>query len=268
MNFTFLQIEFINFLLDQLNFNQIEESNTDKFKAQYFEQLKKSYYKFKSLANCEYSIILHNNVERKIPKNAVLSFKYKDNGNFFEVPSFSIFNYLQLEIKIKENGLYDIIDSNSKYISASDIANFTYCPVSYAISKSIKYKTLTSAKIGIELHESSFINSMIFKESKKEELVSTNEEIFNDENFKILSAKLKNCDILYSGHSQNDEVKYFKSTKGNFIGQPDFILRDRITNKIFVIEEKYHNIPKEFYSYGDNEYYNNWWIQVINATLG
>lgn len=256
LNFTNRQEEFIKSLLYQLNFNQIEESYVDKFNAQYFIGLLKSYQNYKSLTNCEYSTIIHNGVEIKIPKNALLSFKYKDNGNFFEVVNFSIFNYLIFEIKVKENALYDIVDQKSKYISASDIANFTYCPVSYAISKSIKYKTLISAKLGTELHESSYINSIIFNEFKKEEFVSTNEELFDDENFKILNAKLKNCDILYSGHSGNEEIKYFKSSIGSFIGQPDFILRDRITKKIFVIEEKYHNIPKQFYSYGDNEYYN------------
>lgn len=254
MNFTSNQKVFINSLLDQLNFNQIVKSNTDKFTMEYFNQLLKSYKKFKDLANCEYSMILYNNVERIIPKNAILSIIYKDNGEFFEAESFSIFDYLKLEIKIKKNELYDIIETDSIYISASDIANFTYCPVSFAISRSIKYKTLASAKIGLELHETSFINSMIFNKSKKE-LVNSIEEIFYDESFKTLSDILKNCDILYSGHSPNDKVKYFKSSRGNFIGQPDFILRDRTTNKIFVIEEKYHYIPKEFINYGNTDYY-------------
>lgn len=254
MNFTSNQKVFINSLLDQLNFNQIVKSNTDKFTKEYFNQLLKSYKKFKDLANCEYSMILYNNVERIIPKNAILSIIYKDNGEFFEAESFSIFDYLKLEIKIKKNELYDIIETDSIYISASDIANFTYCPVSFAISRSIKYKTLASAKIGLELHETSFINSMIFNKSKKE-LVNSIEEIFYDESFKTLSDILKNCDILYSGHSPNDKVKYFKSSRGNFIGQPDFILRDRTTNKIFVIEEKYHYIPKEFINYGNTDYY-------------
>lgn len=255
MNFTPNQKEFVSSLLDQLNFDQNEKSNTEKFRMQYFAHLLKTYNKFKNLANCEYSKIIHNNIERIIPKNAILSISYKDNGDFFEAESFSIFDYLKLEIKIKKNRLYDIIETDSIYISASDIANFTYCPVNFAIYKSIKYKTLTSAKIGLELHESSFINSMIFSESKKEKTVTTNEEIFYDENFKTLKDTLKNCDILYSGHSPNDKLKYFKSSKGNFIGQPDFILRDRITHKIFVIEEKYHYIPKEFINYGNADYY-------------
>lgn len=254
MNFTSNQKKFIDSLLAQLNFNQFVKSNSDKFTTEYFNQLLKSYKKFKDLANCEHSMILHKNVERLIPKNAILSIIYKHNGDYFEAESFSIFDYLKLEIKIKKNGLYDIIETDSIYISASDISNFTYCPVSFAISRSIKYKTLTSAKIGLELHETSFINSMIFNESNKERVTSI-EEIFYDESFKTLSDILKNCDILYSGHSQNDKVKYFKSSKGNFIGQPDFILRNRTTNKIFVIEEKYHYIPKEFINYGNTDYY-------------
>ena len=246
MNFTSRQIEFINFLLDQLNFNQIDESKKDRFREDYFQQLIKSYHKFKNIANCEYSIILYNDKEKKIPKNAVLSFRYKDNGAFFEIESFSIFNYLQLEIKIKEHGLYDLITLNSDYISASDIANFTYCPVSFAISKSIKSKTLSSAQIGLELHETSIINSMISSESKKEKTVNNSDEISYDENFKNLNDLLKNCEVLYSGHSQSEKIKYFKSLKGNFIGQPDFILRNKITNKIFVLD--YYNI-RDFHNY-------------------
>lgn len=255
MNFTTRQLAFITFLLDQLNFIQEIEVKRGQFNAQYLNELSKSYSKYRSLASCDYITKTHNNLEIIIPKNALLSFKYEDNGEFFEVLSFSIFNYLQLEIKVKENGWYDIIYKDSNYISASDIANFTYCPVSYAISKSIKYKILTSAKIGTELHEASFTNSLIDKNSKGIYADSTDGEILNDENFKNLSSILSDCEIIYSGHTEKEKNKYFKSAKGKFIGQPDFILRDRTTNKIFVIEEKYHNIPKAFQSFGDRVHF-------------
>lgn len=39
MNFTPNKKIFINFLLYQLNFNQIKKSNTDKFNTQYFNPL-------------------------------------------------------------------------------------------------------------------------------------------------------------------------------------------------------------------------------------
>jgi hypothetical protein len=64
MNFTSNQKKFIDPPLAQLNFNQIVKVDTDKFKTQYFNQFLSAYKKFKNLANCEYSLILYNNVER------------------------------------------------------------------------------------------------------------------------------------------------------------------------------------------------------------
>jgi len=76
------------------------------------------------------------------------------------------------------------------------------------------------------------------------------------ENYIELKNILEDCEIIYSGHSK-DKDKIFRSKKGKFIGQPDFILKNIKTNELIVIEEKYHHIPKQFSSFGNSEYYNN-----------
>ena len=72
MNFTSNQKKFIDSLLGQLNFNQIVKFDTDKFNTQYFNQFLSAYKKFKNLANCEYSMILYNNVERIFQSKLIL----------------------------------------------------------------------------------------------------------------------------------------------------------------------------------------------------
>ena len=52
----------------------------------------------------------------------------------------------------------------------------------------------------------------------------------------------------------DDDVKYFKNDKANFVGQPDFILKNIITNEIIVIEEKYQFIPSVIEDYSHNYY--------------
>ncbi|MNX99896.1 hypothetical protein D3C86_1323690 [compost metagenome] len=68
---------------------------------------------------------------------------------------------------------------------------------------------------------------------------------------------MSDFEIIYSGHSPDDKNKIFKSLKGKFIGQPDYILKNKKNNEIIVVEEKYQLIPKQFISYGNDNYYNN-----------
>lgn len=237
MNFSEKQFALIKFFLQKLNFSEDEVNKNDSFTRKYLNYLAKSYIQFKNIGTCDNS------------ENLLPYFKYTFDGKIYKIDEFTLINYLQLEIKIKESQDFIIHnDINLNITSATDIANFTYCPVNYSISKSFSTKKIESAEIGTEKHSDSYINKLV----KKKEIYPTesynndfdyNESDLNyDENFIELKEFLKDYEILYSGHNEN-VVKYFKNDKGNFVGQPDFILKNIITNEIIVIEEKYQFIP-------------------------
>lgn len=246
MSYSEKQFALIKFLLSKLNFDESEFSNHDSFTLKYLKNLGKTFRQFKYIGTCIDS------------KDLIPYFKYTFDGKIYKIDEFSLINYLQLELQIKEKKSFIIQEKiNLNITSATDIANYTYCPVSYSISKSFKTKKLESAEIGTEKHSESFINKLVKKKNKYLE----GEYIFDyqdtdlnyDKNFIELKELLKDFEIIYSGHNEND-IKYFKNNKGNFVGQPDFILKNVITKEIVIIEEKYQYIPSVIEDYSHNYY--------------
>lgn len=249
MKFTNKQFALIKFFLQKLNFSEDEINKDNSFTSKYLKYLSKSYIHFKNIGTCDNS------------ENLLPYFKYTFDGKIYKINEFTLIDYLQLEIKIKERQDFTIHnDINLNITSATDIANFTFCPVNYSISKSFSTKKIESAEIGTEKHSDSYINMLI----NKKEVYPT--EIYNenfdykkynlnyDENFIQLKELLKDNEILYSGHNEN-VVKYFKNDKGNFVGQPDFILKNILTNEIIVVEEKYQYIPSIIEDFSYDYYY-------------
>lgn len=248
MNFSERHFALIKYFLQKLNFSEDEINKDDSFTRKYLNYLRKSYIHFKNLGTCD------------DVKNLLPYFKYTYDGKIYKINEFTLVNYLQLELKIKENKDFIIHNNfNLNITSATDIANFTYCPVSYSISKSYSTKKIESAEIGTEKHSDSYINKLVKKKSKytgetnNANFEYTESDLNYDENFIELKEFLKDYEILYSGHN-DDDVKYFKNDKANFVGQPDFILKNIITNEIIVIEEKYQFIPSVIEDYSHNYY--------------
>ncbi len=215
MNFSEKQFDFIKYLLDKLNFDFTIEDN---FTIKYIEYISKTYLSFKNIGNCEKTEIFYKNKKENIPKDGIPNIKYLDNGSFYEIKDFSLINFLQLEIEIKSKKKYLVKDTiNLDYITATDISNYTYCPVNYSISKTLYYKSLETAVIGVNKHEESLIN-VITKRNQTHSNNKKNVEEFddfafdnieNDDNFKLLKNILYDFDIIYSGHSLNSKNKIF-----------------------------------------------------------
>ena len=163
---------------------------------------------------------------------------------------------LKLEVELR-NKCYDIEilrNNKSEYISATDLANFIFCPASYSITKSFKIdKFLNNSKIlkGTKLHDEL---RLIYKN-----------EVFgfnNDYISRLFSSqiniikKIKSCTLIFKGHSDSD--KTFVNNEKKFIGKPDYIFLDP-NNNYFIVEEKYHYCkPNEnTYTNQDNFYTNN-----------
>ncbi|SKB39208.1 hypothetical protein SAMN05660776_0918 [Salegentibacter holothuriorum] len=253
MEFTGAQIAVLDYLLETLKFEQLdfEEKN---FTYNFIYHLRQSAPKYKRIASCRKKEICHDNEKKYIPENGLISIPYKENENEFEALTLSIDNFLRLEINLKRKKLYERVDNFNENVSATDISSFTFCPANYSISRSLKYKILESSNSGLELHEKSPIQKLLKKRPKTTLSKSYESELENEESYQNLQSLIHNCEILYSGHSINQK-KVFKSKNGKFVGQPDYILYDKHEQKVFVVEEKYHHIPKEFLSYGDDPYY-------------
>lgn len=252
------QIILINSLLEKLKFEG-DVSVLESHKGLYFQYIKNTFKMFRNIGSCEVTQIKINNEVKDFPKNALLNTKYVFNGVNFEINKehYSLITYLNLEIDIKRNNRYSNIFKPIEYYSATDIANYTYCPVNYSISKSIKYKTLEIATIGTKKHEESLIEQVISKDKKvyplgESEVEYVKAEIENDENYKSLTELLKDFEIIFNGHSKENKDTFFINKK--YRGQPDYILQHKNTKEVIVLEEKYQHIPKEYIDYSGNYY--------------
>jgi CRISPR/Cas system-associated exonuclease Cas4 (RecB family) len=188
------------------------------------------------------------------------------------------YNYYKLEnlhnkyakMKLLVCGIRTLIDRETKfaieskelsYISASDIASYSFCPASYSIKKSFNLNATENMDIGEELHNSHrLLNRYQFTQGRatKTKITSMafakNSEFYSD----LFSSKL-----IFTGHPTDDITKYF--TNGKYIGQPDYIFQNS-KHEFFIIEEKFtfsfanfrsyinHELQTYSYIYGIKEY--------------
>lgn len=141
---------------------------------------------------------------------------------------------LTIEVKLKRNlGSIELKQQPSvTNISATDLSNFNFCPVSYSISKSFEIKYPTNeeaATIGSNFHESLRLipkrdSSETFEPSNFEELVN------------LQISKIRQCKLVFCGHKS--EKFFFKNIGLQYIGQPDYIFQDP-KGVYFVVEEKF-----------------------------
>ncbi len=159
------------------------------------------------------------------------------DSNFLIPKSYNITDYLIREVRDKKNSLLQRKVLNVDFISATDLANFTYCPASYAIAKTFVTDTNENAVVGTSLHEQGRLLPRSL-ESKDEDAERRRSSVRNAKNSHFFST-VKSSTLLFSGH--NGEKKYFRSSKGRFIGQPDYIFRNQ-DGTVFIVEEKFKYI--------------------------
>ncbi len=236
------QIIFLDYILLQL------QLLPGVYRDNYIKHLEKRYKDFKHLLAKK--IDRNDNGEIKYPTDHKFK-KYTVENNLLYPSKFNIVDVLMLEYNIKKKRQYIKLQQNSNVISASDISNFTYCPVSWSISKSYKLPRSEAAQIGTSLHQDhKLINYSKLAQSvnidrswhspttkmRKFNLNFEAEEMIND---------ISNSVVVYAGLSQEDkETHYFKG-KDIYVGQPDYIFFNFKTKKYFAVEEKFHMIPKE-----------------------
>lgn len=268
---------YIDYLFERLDFVD------DTFKIQYFNELIYScekFYRFGAISRQEFNNRYENLFEKE-PYRA----EYFKNNYFYDhnddlyIPdkyNFGIIDYLQLEISIKTKRNVHLKPLTTPFISATDIASYTYCPASFAISKSFILPKTSSAITGTALHEKTFLLKMLtdarydeaqFLDKNWADYTDDIDILLNDTNsdhFKIIEASK----LIFCGHKKkNNSNKVFKGGKNStFIGQPDYLFLSD-TNEYFVVEEKFignngenavfyenHINQVASYMYGINDY--------------
>lgn len=258
-SFTQTKYKLMLYLLMKLGFKK------DDFFGEYINFIINNYSKYKNIGNLKKIEIEYDGQKVSLPQNFNPRKRYIDMGNYYKPEHFSILDFLTSEIRIKQEREFSKKQILFDYVTASDISNFTYCPVSYSISKSIDYKLLLeSTEIGLIEHESSIIHNYF----KSKNFVTEHQESIDSKltkSYHELSEILSKSELIYSGHNVENRIKYFKSKSGKYIGQPDFILRKKDTNEYFIIEEKFQRVPREFVNYRNqgDEYFDNLEIDII-----
>ncbi|GEP93722.1 hypothetical protein SAMN05660909_05681 [Chitinophaga terrae (ex Kim and Jung 2007)] len=194
---------------------------------------------------------------------------YKMKNGLFVPSRYNIIDFLNYEYKVKKNSQIKIKDAFTNYISATDLANYTYCPVSFSISKTFDLKKIESAYNGTDLHESHRLINFISSERGRNQGVGTGSSgligtLIKPEN-ELFFNEIERSTVIYQGHGKAEQKKYFKSFKGDYVGQPDYILQNS-SKDFFVVEEKFQyqstQVEKERY------FHNNHINQLISYLYG
>jgi len=244
----------------------------------------KDYTKFLEIVSPRFKLlgkqkkIWNEEEQRYFPEKSNPFNQHIETENYFIPTDFNIIDLLNIELNIKKNSEYIQKEIQLAYISATDISNFTYCPVSFAISKTFELPKYESAILGTAQHEKQSLINYLQPFKIKEDVYIENQylntievemtldvnPLLTDEN-RFFFNELSGSSIVFYGHDSKEIKKsYFKSSKGNFVGQPDYIFRNNNTLDTFVVEEKFQFAAKNPFNSHHSDYSAEGVRQIIN----
>ena len=235
------EITWLSYCLRALGF--LGDATEEKYLLELYKAMKRKY-------ENDYKIVLKNGVET-----------YR--GNHEKSFAYMTYNIIKNEMRFKKSGYvpnyidpsavkfisnYIAVHTAYSYVTATDISSYTYCPASYCIKKSfVEDEVSEETKVGTELHESNRLLLYTSGEKKEYKLSDniTTGSLVTEEN-KAFFDDIKDSKILYVGHNKEGK-KYFKSSKGSFFGQPDYVFVNDLGKK-YIVEEKFRDVKKEIKS--------------------
>jgi hypothetical protein len=165
---------------------------------------------------------------------------------------FNIIDLFMLECNIKYERQYKTLTPSRTTISATDISQFTYCPVAWSIAKTFELPRLVSARVGVTMHEQHKL--LKFVRSRTPDGVDFAAErdlprhatqlVCNSSTRELLQDLADSVAVFVGTTSNSEEHKWFVGKDGRYIGQPDYVFLNAKTNSHFVVEEKFQLIPK------------------------
>ncbi len=137
------------------------------------------------------------------------------------------------ELNISERKISKRNNEIKKTHSASDLANFVFCPVSYALNQTfyIDINEQENVFIGNNEHEKLRLLNLSDSEMRGDKEFKSMFPNFNNDFKRIINSR-----CISQGHKDKNPVIYF-SKKKKLSGIPDYIFQD--INGYFAVEEKY-----------------------------
>jgi CRISPR/Cas system-associated exonuclease Cas4 (RecB family) len=224
LDFSEKQEAFLHYLMSKLGF---EESD---FKTQYIDSLSEIAFIHKGLAAID-----EDNWDYENEK----PYYYYDSGKYLP-ERFNIIDFLVQEYRYKKNNEFKTLINKTNYISATDLANYTYCPIGYSIGCTYETPKNYLAEIGTSKHEEHRLINAFKPTEEKTEFESKKDFLLyyqNNETKEFIS-DIESSKVVFSGHDKNIKEKYFINENKGFIGQPDYIFINN-ENKYFIVEEKF-----------------------------
>jgi CRISPR/Cas system-associated exonuclease Cas4 (RecB family) len=209
------------------------------FTKAYVDILAHSAYRFRSLSNLSPDAVLQQRKQAYERSGTAFRLSRLDPPDFFEYDPFqdmfvkknySIIDYLIHEYTVKNNyWRYQKEYKASTFISATDIANYSYCPAAYAISKTFALPATEAAVTGTKLHNEVKLSSQYqgVLQGRRDYEDTINQSFFQE---------IRTSKIIHSGHST--QVKNFLNRSESVVGNPDYIFQKRSGEK-FMVEEKF-----------------------------
>jgi CRISPR/Cas system-associated exonuclease Cas4 (RecB family) len=145
---------------------------------------------------------------------------------------------IQEEFNIKHNREIIRKEVDIKIVSASDLANYTFCPASFAISKSFDIKPNNKAKIGTSFHKRSRLIYQSYLKKGSQGVSSYYSDLDESLESKSMWNDLKGSTVSYLGHSEEGKDTYFFDKRRMIVSQPDYIFSNKLGQN-FVVEEKF-----------------------------
>lgn len=136
-----------------------------------------------------------------------------------------------------------IIFSEGKKISVSELSQFSFCPVSYAISRTFQVYRPENWNKDDQQIVKKYLGKR-YREAKKNKALKT---IFNDFNFQMNIHSIKKFAAIFESNMETDNVTaaeptIFLSDSGTITGAPDYIFAHP-NGKRYVLVEKFSYGP-------------------------
>jgi CRISPR/Cas system-associated exonuclease Cas4 (RecB family) len=173
---------------------------------------------------------------------------------------FNSINTLKIYNEYRRKSPLEIVCN--RRISASDISSFSFCPVSYAISKSYNIIPTPKSETGTIFHEQTRLVKRYNLQTDKYKKIKPHGNFINENN-KLFFDNINSSELIYSGHSEKEKRRDFINK--NFVCQPDYIFQNS-AGEYYVVEEKFrhdsedddiffknHNLQLASYMYGIDE---------------
>lgn len=137
----------------------------------------------------------------------------------------------QLRITPSDAPVKDILKKQTH--SATDLASFTFCPVSYVLAQTydLNFSEQENIYVGQKEHDKKRllnIGTIVISPSYP--------RITKNETFGQLVSRIRSSDCLFNGHGNKLEKPFYSKNK-KLSSIPDYVFQDK--NGIFIVEEKY-----------------------------